>query len=85
MILDVLKELSQKSTFSKKTLAIKLNTSEAMIEQVLDQLKRMKYVASGEDNPICSGGCSGCTIACATSPVNTITITEKGRKLLSSI
>lgn len=85
MILDILKELNGMRVFSKKSLAIKLNTSEDMIEQVIEQLKRMKYVTSEEDNPICSGGCSGCTIACAVNPIKTLTITEKGRKLLSSM
>ncbi|KNF07228.1 FeoC like transcriptional regulator [Gottschalkia purinilytica] len=84
MLVDTLREISNMSAFSKKALASKMNTSEDVIEQVLEQLKRMKYISEENNEASCSSGCKSCHTTCSPNPINTLTITEKGRKLLNS-
>lgn len=84
MLVNTLKEISTMDTFSKRALAVKLNTSESMIEQFLDQLKRMGYLAEEEmPNDFCNKKCAGCHIDCSFNIVNSLFVTDKGKKLLA--
>lgn len=81
MLVDALKEISIMEVFSQKALAQKLNTSEKMIDEILDRLKKMGYIAEDETKP-CSGKCSSCSFSCKASPATFLRITQKGRKLV---
>lgn len=85
MLVDILREINNMDTFSKRKLAIKLNTSESMVEHLLNQLKRMGYIADEEisDN-FCDKKCAGCNINCSFNIINTLIITDKGKKLLAT-
>lgn len=84
MLVDTLKELSTMEVFSRKALAQKLNTSENMIDEILDRLKEMGYIAE-EKIKSCSGKCSSCSFSCKTSPGTFLTITQKGKNLIDTI
>lgn len=81
MLVDALKEISTMEVFSRKALAQKLNTSENMVDEILDRLKKMGYIAE-EETKSCSGKCSSCSFSCKTSPATFLKITQKGMKLV---
>lgn len=84
MIKEVLKEIKDSKYISKASIARKLNTTEDVIEQIFSELIRMGYIR--EDNTkSCNMKCNGCSFAslCNRVPINTIMITEKGKKLLN--
>jgi DNA-binding transcriptional MocR family regulator len=83
MLVETLREIKRQPIFSKKSLADKLNVSEDMVGNALEQLKRMGYLE--EEKPShCSGNCKFCSFNCSSSSLNTMVITPKGKKLLSS-
>ena len=85
MLRDILKEISVAKTFSIPTIAKNLNTSEALVEEGIDQLSRMGYLIEDMGSPTCETKCSGCMISnCNTIPLKTLTITKKGEQLLNS-
>ncbi len=86
MLVDLLKELNNSPTFSKKSLANKLNTSEDMIEEGLSQLMRMGYIENHVINQKCNLKCKTCSIkSCNLNPIKSFIITKKGRKVLAKI
>lgn len=86
MLKDILKEISIAKTFSIPVIAKNLNTSESLVKDAIDQLSRMGYIVEAMGSPTCETKCSGCTISnCNTVPLKTLSITEKGQKLLGSI
>lgn len=85
MLKDVLKEISIAKMFSIPLIAKNLNTSEAMAEEAIDQLSRMGYITEDMGSPTCETKCSGCSVSsCNTIPLKTVSITEKGNKLLEN-
>lgn len=85
MLVDMLKEINDMEAFSKKALANKLNTSESMVEHLLTQLKRMGYIEEEKmPNNFCNKKCAGCNIKCSVNIANSLYITDKGKKLLTS-
>lgn len=85
MLKEILKEISQSDYISKPNIAIKLNRSEGLVEDAFIQLTRMGYIKEDEQAlSNCETSCGGCPFAktCNKLPVKTITITDKGRKLL---
>lgn len=86
MIKDVLKEISQAKILDKKEIAKKLNITEALVEQAIDQLSRMGYIKEDMGSHSCETKCSSCPMStCNSVPLKTLTITEKGRKLLTNV
>lgn len=83
MLLDTLKHINNSTVFSKKSLAIKLNTSEKMVEVLINQLLQMGYLEKYIQKFNCSGNCKGCGIPCKQQNLgDTFIITTKGKKLL---
>ncbi|NLX62391.1 MAG: hypothetical protein GXZ06_07845 [Tissierellia bacterium] len=83
MLKEVLKVIKDSKYISKANIAKELNTTEDVIEQVFSELNRMGYIK--EDKTInCNMKCDGCSFSslCNKVPINTIIITEKGKKLL---
>lgn len=87
MLKNVLKELSIARAFSVSNIARTLNTSEALVEESINQLSRMGYIVEDMGSPSCETTCSGCSMKslCNTTPLKTISLTEKGRALLENI
>lgn len=83
MLKEVLKEIRDSKYVSKPGIAKKLNTTEDVIEQVFSELNRMGYIKE-DDTKGCNMKCKGCSFAslCNRVPINTVIITEKGKKLL---
>ncbi len=85
MLKDLLKEMSQSKIYSKKVLANKLNTNENMVNEGLNHLMRMGYIANDVIGGSCDLKCAGCPIkTCSLNPINTLVITDKGKKLLNN-
>ena len=83
MLKDVLKEISRAKVFSISVIAKTLNITEALIEEAIEQLSRMGYITEDMGSPTCETKCSGCSVtSCNTIPLKTLSITEKGNKLL---
>lgn len=86
MLKGILKEISVAKIFSIPNIAKNLNTSEALVEEGIDQLSRMGYLIEDMGSPTCETKCSGCMIShCNTIPLKTLSITEKGEKLLINV
>ncbi|NLV76564.1 MAG: hypothetical protein GX023_06225 [Tissierellia bacterium] len=85
MLKEVLKEIYNSNYISKSNIARNLNIPEELVEEAFTQLARMGYIR--EDNGIndCNISCSKCPYAnhCNKISVNSVTITEKGEKLLN--
>lgn len=64
MLIDTLKKINNTSVFSKKSLARELNTSEEMVDVLINQLMQMGYLKKEIQGFKCSGNCSGCGIPC---------------------
>lgn len=80
----MLKEIKNEEYISKSNIALKLDTTEDLIEQAFSQLARMEYIK--EDNmSSCNLKCNSCSFAslCNRVPINTIIITKKGERLLN--
>lgn len=85
MLKKVLKEIKDAKVLSISDIAEYLGTSEAMVEGAIDQLDRMGYIDEDMGSPTCETKCSGCRLSsCNTIPLKTVTITDKGRKLLEN-
>lgn len=85
MLKDILKEISIAKVFSKSLIAKNLNISETMVEDAIKQLSRMGYITEDMGSPTCETKCSGCSISsCNTIPLKTLSITDKGSRLLES-
>ncbi len=85
MLKKVLKEIKDAKVLSLADIAQSLNTSEAMVQGAIDQLDRMGYIDEDMGSPTCETKCSGCTLSsCNTIPLKTVTITDKGYKLLDN-
>ena len=83
MLKDVLKEISIARIFSKQVIAQNLNKTEALVEEAIEQLSRMGYITEDMGSPTCETKCSGCSISsCNVTPLKTLSITDKGSKLL---
>lgn len=84
MLKDVLKEISDSDYISKTNIAAKLNKSEGLIEEAFSQLNRMGYIKEGKTINSCNLKCSNCPYSnsCNNIPIKSITVTEKGKKLL---
>ena len=85
MLREILKEINGSDYISKANIAIKLNINLGLIEDAFSQLVRMGYIKEDDNISNCVSECKGCAFAktCNKSPVKTVTITEKGKKLLS--
>ena len=85
MLKDVLREISQAKILSTSTIAQDLDLSEAMVEGAIEQLSRMGYVHEDMGSPTCETQCSGCSMSsCNSIPLKTLSITDKGSKLLEN-
>ena len=85
MLKNILKEISEARIFSKSLIAKNLDISEGMIDDLVNQLIRMGYVIEDLGSPTCESKCSGCSISsCKTIPIRTLSITDKGKRLLNS-
>lgn len=84
MLKEVLQEINHANYISKANIALKLNKSEALIEEAFSQLARMGYIKEDDMNS-CNTQCNRCAFAslCNKVPVKTVIITEKGEKLLN--
>lgn len=87
MLKEVLQEISIAKVFSIALISKNLNIAEALIEDAVEQLSRMGYILEDMGSPTCETKCSGCTMSsmCNVIPLKTISITEKGHKLLKNI
>lgn len=87
MIKDVLKEISLAEVLDKGQIAKKLNITQALVEQAIEQLSRMGYVEEDMGSPPCESQCNSCPMAtsCNTTPLKTLSITEKGEKTLDKM
>ena len=86
MLKDILREINIARVFSISAIAKSLNTSESLVDEGVSQLNRMGYITEDMGSPTCETKCSGCSISnCTTIPLKTLSITEKGKKLLESI
>ena len=82
MMVDVLKEINNSNAYSKTTLARKLNTDETVIEDIMKRLKKMGYIEEENLNKSCSRMCKTCSKNCFGKPINIISVTDKGKKLI---
>lgn len=84
MLKSILKEVSNTRMFSKSLIANNLNISETMVEDMVNQLVRMGYLKEDSGSPTCDTPCSRCPYSsvCNTTPIKTLYITTKGKKLL---
>ncbi|MBU5428224.1 hypothetical protein KQI41_17665 [Tissierella pigra] len=87
MLKDVLKELSEIRVLSTSLIAKKLNTSEALVEEIIQQLYRMEYIKNDEGCATSDVKCSSCAYKsmCTSTPIKTISITDKGKTLLKKL
>lgn len=86
MIKDVLKEISIAKVLDTGKIAKNLNLTEALVEEAIEQLSRMGYVIEDMGSHTCETKCSSCPISsCNTIPLKTLSITEKGKKLLNNM
>ena len=85
MLKDILKEISQAKIFSTSVIAQDLDISEGIVEDAIQQLSRMGYIHEDMGSPTCETKCSGCPMSsCNSIPLKTLSITDKGSKLLES-
>ncbi len=87
MLKNILKEISEAKIFSISLIANNLNISEALVEDAVEQLLRMGYIVEDMGSPTCETKCSGCSMKslCKVVPIKTVSITDKGKKLLENI
>jgi len=83
MLKELLIEVSQSKSYSKKTLAQKLDISESMVDEGLYHLNRLGYIENDIIGGNCNLKCIGCPIkTCNLNPIKTLTITRKGKGFL---
>ena len=84
MLKNILMELNNSKAFSRSNIAIKLNITEDMVDQLLQQLIHMGCLKEDLGSPACETTCGGCPYAnmCGKNPVTIYSITEKGLKLI---
>lgn len=87
MLKNVLKELSEIKVLSIPSIAKNLNISEALVEEIIGQLCRMEYIVEDKGCSTSDTKCSGCAYKsmCTSTPIKTISITEKGKILLKKL
>lgn len=86
MIKEILKEISNAKVLDTSKIAKKLNITEVLVEEGIDQLSRMGYVIEDMGSYSCETKCSSCPMAnCNSIPLKTLSITEKGQKVLEGI
>ena len=86
MLKHVLKEISTARILDIADLARKLNITEGLVEDLMDQLDRMGYIDEDMSSLMCETKCSSCEIStCTTVPVKILRITKKGEELLKNI
>jgi DNA-binding IclR family transcriptional regulator len=84
----ILWRLSQGGRYSNKLIAMDLGVDEATVEQVIEQLKNLKYIEK-DDMAKLFPGCGGCAVSHSCSSkhsgveLNLWKLTEKGRKAVS--
>lgn len=84
MLKDVLREISTASVFSISKMAIALDISEDMVNELVNQLVRMGYLIEDMGSPSCETKCSGCFVSsCNTIPLKMYSISTKGKSLLN--
>lgn len=85
MLKEILKEIHDSNYISKANIARSLDMPEELIEDAFTQLIRMGYIEEDDGAMDCSVGCGNCPYAnhCNKVPINTIIITEKGKRLLN--
>ena len=87
MLKNVLKEIDTAKIFSVSAIAKNLNTTEALIEEAIMQLIRMGYIDEDKSSSTCETSCNSCSMSsmCNIMTLKTISITDKGKKLLKNI
>lgn len=87
MLKEVLKEISVAKVFSISLISKNLNIGEPLVEEAVEQLSRMGYILEDMGSPTCETKCSGCTMSsmCNVVPLKTISITDKGKRLLEDM
>lgn len=85
LLKDVLRYMDESSSLIRSKMARDLNITESFLEDLIDQLIRMKYLEEDLGSPTCETKCSGCALSsCNTTPVKMYKISQKGRDLLKS-
>ena len=86
MLKEVLKEISTSRILDISDIAKKLNITEGLVQELIDQLERMGYVSEDMGSHTCESKCSSCKVSsCNTIPLKTLSITNKGEELLKTI
>jgi DNA-binding IclR family transcriptional regulator len=86
MLKDVLKEISSSRVLDISAIAKNLNITSALVKELISQLERMGYVTEDMGSYTCESKCSSCTVSnCNTIQLKTLSITNKGEKLLKTI
>lgn len=86
MLKDVLKEISNSRVLDLSDIAKNLSITESLVEELIDQLERMGYIKEDMGSYSCESKCSSCKVSnCNTTPLKTLSITNKGEKLLKTI
>jgi predicted transcriptional regulator len=86
MLKDVLKEIKNSRILDISNIAKKLNITDKLVEELISQLQRMGYVVEDMGSYTCQSKCSSCSVSnCNTIPLKTLSVTNKGEKLLNNI
>ena len=86
MLKDVLKEIRNSRVLDTSSIARNLNTTEALITELISQLERMGYVVEDMGSYTCESKCSSCKVSsCNTIPLKTLSVTKKGQELLNNM
>lgn len=85
MLKELLLEISNANYLSKLGLAEKLNLPVGLVEDGLEQLVRLGYLQEDGDVQDCGLPCGKCPYAsmCRTTPLKTVSLTDKGKDLLA--
>lgn len=85
MLKELLREIGLAKAFSISLLAKNLNITEAMVEDMIEQLIRMGYLIEDLGSPSCATACGSCAFArsCNFNPVNFYQLSDKGKKLIA--
>lgn len=85
MLKRLLNEINRSTMFSRTDIGKKLNISDEMIDNGIDELVRMGYIIEEMGSPICENKCKSCAYSrCTTIPIKMFTVSDKGKKLLKS-
>lgn len=85
MLLKVLKKIREMQFFSLTQLVSELNIDKTMASHIIDQLKAMGYLQEEVLSMSCNGDCKkcvGCLRISSIRPTKTLTVTEKGNRVL---